>query len=271
MANLSMSKLVNVRFFVVTFVGVALVSALFAQAQRLLQVEVGPNQRISILASDVSYGEVLRALEKKVGWEIEIPALADELRISHVRVEATRPSLALAQLLEGSGLGYALLTGENQSRNVKVVVTPRTPGEASVFEQSFSGSAIPVKAVTGASSPPPAQALDMTPIKPKAASAMVREQPESLPTMPLTEAVNAMGVPVGVSFADVGRATTMPLMDAASIIGVPPGMSPADVGSTTTLPLSDAAKLMGVPPGASPGDVGKTTTSPVATGPGKRP
>lgn len=271
MANLSMSKLLSVRFFVVTFVGVSLVSALFAQTQRLLQVEVEPNQRISILANDVSYGEVLRALQKKIGWEIEIPALADELRISHVRVEAKQPSAALAQLLEGSRLGYALLTGENQSQNVKVVVTPRNPGDASVPEQSFNALAIPDEAATGALSPTSAQALGTTPTKPKAATGTDTEQPESLPTRPLAEAVNAMGVPVGVSLADVGHATTMPLTDAASMLGVPPGLSSADVGSATTLPLSGAAKMMGVPPGASPDDVGKTTTLPVATGPGKRP
>jgi len=63
------------------FISATLALAICAQAPRRLQVEVGPNQQVSILARDVSYGEVLQAFERKLGWEIEIPALADELKL----------------------------------------------------------------------------------------------------------------------------------------------------------------------------------------------
>ena len=53
----------------------------------------------------MSYGDVLRALQKKLGWEIEIPSLADELKLSYVRVETTQPQIALTNLLERQRAG----------------------------------------------------------------------------------------------------------------------------------------------------------------------
>ncbi len=270
MANLSLSKFVSFNFLLGMFVSVPFVWPAFAQTQPLLQVEIGTNQQISILASEVSYGEVLRVLEKNLGWEIEIPALADELRISHVYVEATQPSTALAKLLEGSRLGYAMLTGVNQSEKVRVIVTFNTLRVSSAAEEAVNSSAIPDGVVAQAPSATRAQAAGATAIKPEA-SGEATEKHDSLPTMPLTEAVNVMGVPAGVSPADVSTATTMPLSDAPNIMGVPAGMPPADVGSVTTLPLSGVAKMIGVPPGVSPGDVGKTITLPLTAGPGERP
>jgi len=46
-----------------------------------------PNQQVRILASDVSYGQVLWALQRKLGWEIKIPPLADALKVPYVRTE----------------------------------------------------------------------------------------------------------------------------------------------------------------------------------------
>jgi hypothetical protein len=65
--------------------------------------------------------------------------------------------------------------------------------------------------------------------------------------------------------------STLTLADAINAIGVPPGVSPADVGKAMTIPISDAAKIMGVPPGVSPAAVGKTITLPLPTGPGQHP
>ena len=298
MANLSLSKFVSFNFLLSgCSLAFRLYGLAFAQTQPLLQVEIGTNEQISILASEVSYGEVLRVLEKNLGWEIEIPALADELRISHVYVEATQPSTALAKLLEGSRLGYAMLTGVNQSEKVRVIVTFNTLRVSSAAEEAVNSSAIPDGVVAQAPSATRAQAVGATAIKPKASGGEATEKHDSLPTMPLTEAVNVMGVPAGVSPADVSTATTMPLTeavnvmgvpagvspadvstattmplsDAPNIMGVPAGMPPADVGSVTTLPLSGVAKMIGVPPGVSPTDVGKTITLPLTAGPGERP
>ena len=242
MANLKLKKLANFRILAGMLISTALAPAICAQASRQLQVEVGPNQQEKILASNVSYGEVLRALQKKLGWEIEIPTLADELKLSYARVDATQPQTALAKLLEGSGLGYAFMGTVNGSRTVKVVVIPSTPRETSATHEK-AGSPISENAVTEVSPPLPAQAQAGTTSQPNAAAAETTFEPTS----------------------------TMSLADAIKAIGAPPGVSPADIGRTKTFPISDAARIMGVPPGVSPGDVGKTITLPLPTGPGKHP
>ena len=298
MANLTMSKLANFRIYVGLVVSAGLASAMCAQAPRQLLVEVAPNQQIRILARGVSYGEVLRALQKELGWEIEVPPLANELNISHVRIETTQPTVALAKLLEGSGLDYALLAATDKSPSVKVVVIPSSPREASVTHETVSSAPIPDNVAARASLPARTQAPAVTTIDPIATGAETTpERPEEASAMTLSEATNAMGVPPGVSPSDVGRAITMTLSEATNAIGVPPGVSPSDlgraitmplseatnamgvpsgvspsdVGNTIKLPLSEAARMMGIPPGMSPSDVGKTTILPLPIEAGKRP
>jgi hypothetical protein len=211
MANRKLRKLANFRMLAGVLIIAALAPVICAQAPRRLQVEVGANQQISILARDVSYGEVLRTLERKLGWEMEIPPLADELKLSYVRAETTQPQTALAKLLEGSRLGYAFLGGMN-TRKMKVIVIPSTPREATLVWDTTSSSPIPDNTVTGASLPFPAQAQPASTLQPNATAVhTMPEQPEAPLTMPLAEAINAMGVPPGVSPADVGKTTTMPL------------------------------------------------------------
>jgi hypothetical protein len=211
MANRKLRKLANFRILAGALIIAALAPVICAQAPRQLQVEVGTNQQISILARDVSYGEVLRTLEGKLGWEMEIPPLADELKLSCVRVETTQPQTALAQLLEGSRLGYAFLVGVN-THNMKVIVIPSTPREATFVWDTTSSSPIPDNTVAGASLPLPAQAQPATTLQPNATAVdTMPEQPKAQSTMPLAEAISAMGVPPGVSRADVGKTTTMPL------------------------------------------------------------
>jgi len=272
MANLKVRNLASLKFGGTLFISVALASAMLAQAPPQLQVEVGPNQQVRILARDVSYGEVLRALRGKSGWEIEIPPLADELKLSYVQVETTQPEIALAKLLEGSRLGYAFLSRVNGSGGLKVLVIPPAPREPSLTQETASSPPTPDNIVTGASLPLAAQAPAVTTIEPNATTAETTpELPPAPSTMPLADAINAIGVPPGVSPADVGKAMRFPISDAANIMGVPPGVSPADVGKAMTFPISDAANIMGVPPGVSPADVGKTITMPLPTGPGKHP
>src|ERR1700687_1634761 len=246
MGNLKLRKLANFRNLAGVLISAALAPAICAQGPRQLQVEVGPNQQIRILARDVSYGEVLRALRGKSGWEIEVPPLADEMKLSYVHVETTQPSIALVKLLESSGLGYAFLGGVHGSRIVKVFVIPATPREASVTQDTTSSPRIPDNAVAQVSPPPPVQAQAETTSQPNASAA---EATSELPLAP----------------------STMLLEDAVNAIGVPPGVSPADVGLAMTFPISDEARIVGVPPTISPGNVGKTTTLPIPTGPGQHP
>jgi hypothetical protein len=248
MANLKLQKLVTLRNLAgVLFISAALAPAMRAQVARQLRVDVGPNDQVSILASDVSYGEVLRALQRKLGWEIEIPSLADDLKVSYMRVETAQPQIALARLLEGSRLAYAFLSEANGARTVKVLVIPLAPREPRVTQDS-SPSNPPMRdnAVASASPPLPEQREATTAIQPNAPAS---ETAPDWPAAPLT----------------------MPLADAIQAIGVPPGGSPADVGKTMTLPISDAARIVGVPPGMSPGNVGKTTILPLPAGSGAHP
>jgi hypothetical protein len=64
--------------------------AIYAQSPPRLRVKVGLNQQVRILGTDVSCGEVLRALQKTLGWEIEFPPSADELKVSYFGVETTQ-------------------------------------------------------------------------------------------------------------------------------------------------------------------------------------
>jgi hypothetical protein len=261
--------LATFKILAVLFLSAALAPLIYPQSTAQLQVEIGTNQEIHILASDVSYGEVLRALQKKLGWEIEIPPSANELKLSSVRIETMKPSVVFAKLLEGSRLGYALLAGKSKSQIVKVFVIPLTPREASGNQDATLRPPISDNAEARATLPLPAQAPSATLIEP-AAPVADAEQLEALPTMPLSEAMNAMGVPLADA-EQLEAPPTLPLSEAIDVMGVPPGVSPGDVGETITLPLSEAIDVMGVPPGISPGDVGKTTTSPLPTGPGMRP
>jgi len=273
MINLGTKRLpsASLKILAGALVGLATIAGLCAQTRRQLQVEVGPNQQIKIVASDVSYGEVLRALEAKLSWEIEIPTIADELNISNIRVEEKHPQDALAKLLEGSKLGYAFLGGANGSRILKVVVIPSPKGEGATQDTASSSLAYDSTKAEN-SSPLPMQALGPTAIEPnQAAVGATPEGPHASSRMPLSDAVKVIGAPSGVSPQDVGRRTTFSSSDAAKVIGVPPGVSPDEVGRMTTLTISEASKITGVPPGMSPSDVGKTVTLPLPTGPGKHP
>lgn len=246
MANLKLRKLARCRILATMFISAALAVAIYAQSPPRLQVEVGPNQQVRILASNVSCGEVLRALRGKLGWEIEIPSLADELKVPYFREETTQAQVALAKLLEGTSLGYAFLHGANGIRNVKVLVIPSMPREANGTQNTTI--APPVANVGGveASLPLADRAQTATIIQPNAVRAEpMAEQPSAPLTMPLSEAINA--------------------------IGAPPGVPLDDVGKRMTLPMSEAARKIGAPPGTSPGDVGKTIILPLPTGPGRKP
>jgi len=246
MANLRLKMLANFRILAGIFISAALAPTICAQTLPRLQVEVGPNQQVTILASNVSYGEVLRALQKKLRWEIEIPPLADELKLAYARVEPTQPQIALAKLLEGSGLGYAFMGGVNGSRHVTLFIIPFSPRETGATHDRASNSPISENAVTEVSPPLPAQGQAGATSQPNAAAAETTPEPLPAPS-------------------------TMPLVDAINAIGVPSGVSPDDVGRAMTFPISEAAKIMGVPPGVSPGVVGKTITVPLPTGPGQHP
>jgi len=273
MTSLVTRKVANFRILAGVFIGTALAPTICAQAPWQLQVEVGPNRQVRILARGVSYGEVLRALQEKLGWEIDIPPLADELKASYAHVEAKQPQEALAKLLEGSRLGYAFTGGANGSPILKVVVIPPAEPEAKAAQDTVSNAPIPNNDAVERSSPIPAGVEAATTVQASVSGveSSMPERPAAPSRNSLSEAATAIGVPPGMSPADVGRMMTFSTSDAAKIMGVPPDLSPGDVGRMTTLPSSDAAKIMGGPAGTSLDSVGKTKTLPLPTGPGQHP
>jgi len=244
----------------------AMASLTWGQSVPQLEVEVSAIGQVKILARDVSYGRVLRILQEKLGVAIEIPARADELTLDYARIEASQPDEALKKLLDGSGLGYAWLAPSH--RVEKVVVLAGLSQQASEIIPSTSAPNTRHSPVQDH----PAEALDIASFAVPAKQGSV-EDPTSLPVpaaqvWPLSEAGMVNGKES--SLATQGT-STMPLSEAINAIGVPPGVSPADVGTTKTFSMSEAGSVIGVPPGMSFGDVGKTTTMPLPTGPGKHP
>jgi hypothetical protein len=246
MKNLNPRKVARFRIQAGLIISAALAPAICAQAPKQLQVDVGPTQQVRIVASEVSYGEVLRVLQRKLGWEIEIPPIADELKISYLCIEAPQPQIILARLLEGSRLGYAFLRDVNRSGRMKVLVIPPPAREAGLTQTVGSAPTARESVMAGTTTPRPAQAQVEATSRPSAAATEIT--PDE-PPAPLT----------------------MPLEDAIKIIGVPPNVSPTDVGKAMTFSISDAARIMGFPPGVSPSDVGKTISMPLPDGPARRP
>jgi hypothetical protein len=262
MATLARAKAANLRILVAVSLNAALAVAAFSQVSRQLQVDVGPNQQLRIVAKGTSYGEVLRTLQKKLGWEIEIPVLADESKLSYAQVEAKLPQDALAKLLAGSGLDYAFTGGVNGAP-LKVLVIPASRHQSDAAQGTVSSSLVSDSA---AAKPSPTNGLGSMAVTVSTRDGKKAENDDAdgglggPPRMPLSDAASAVGVPPGMSAADVGRMMTFTSADAAKIMGVPPGVLSTDVGRMTTFAASDAATVMGVPPGMSPDDVGRMKT-----------
>jgi hypothetical protein len=198
-----------------------------------LEVEVSRAGQVKILACEVSYGQVLRALRGKLDVEIEIPPLADNLKLSYARIDSARPEEAFEKLLEGSGLGYGLLRGASGPRIRKVVVVGSTP-------QNAAGKAILVPAPN----PLIAQAPEMQ-MRPFNEEDILNDAesvgaPEEA-TVGL-EKLFAESSPVSGGTSPI--AVVLPLSEAEKLLGVPAGVPPEEVGITKTLALPpDGLKL----------------------------
>jgi len=247
--NLKSKPLASSRILVVATLSVLLAVAASGQSgPPQLQVAVGPNQQISILASHVTYGEVLRALRTKLGWEIEIPSLADELKLNFVSVQTSQPQVALTKLLQGSGLGYAFLDEPKTSSKLKVLVIALAPRDTKATKEEVLASTSTDSQSVAEGSPPASPSVQsVTPNPPSVQTADTATMDKPQPS------------------------TTMSMADAANMIGAPPGVAPSEIGKSMTLSLADAARIIGAPPGTPPDNVGKTITLPLPTGPGKHP
>lgn len=211
-----------------------IVPLVWGQEVPKLEVEVSPSGQVKILARDVSYAQILRALQEKLDVVIEIPPLAEELKLSYARIDAAQPEEAFEKLLTGSGLGYGLRREANTLRIVKAVVVALTQKRA-------NGEAIQVP--TGPTVPTP--------------------QVPQIAAQPLSEA----GIVTNPQFGKPGEATTGRL-EKLSPESQPVGEAPL---TPVNRPLSDAARAVGVPGGALEGEIGKTKTLPLPPEGQKRP
>jgi hypothetical protein len=210
------------------------VPLVWGQNTSKLDVEVSRTGQVKILVCEVSYGQVLRALHEKLNVEIEIPPLADNLKLSYARIDNARPEEAFEKLLEGSGLGYGLLRGASGAGIEKVVVIGSTP-------QNAEGKAILV--------PTPNPTLAQAP---------------QMQMRPFSEA-GILNDPVAVEAPEEATVGLEKLFRESSPDSG--GTSPISV----VLPLSEAERLLGVPAGVSPEEVGITKTLALPRDGQKRP
>ncbi len=229
------------------------------QSSSRLEVQVSPARGVKIMAQQVSYGEVLRALRRTLDVSMEIPEAADKLMLSYAQIDAATPAEALEKLLAGSGLGYALLEQEGGGQLKRVIVVP---GEKQ------TGSAIDATTLaTGPSLPslPGGRAVVPFRFEGREADDETNDTdgeitvPE-LQQRPLTEAGKVIGMDSGPEAAEAVAEHVYALPLSAYPV-VQKFASPPIIR-----PLSAAARVMGVPPGISPEKVGKMKTYSLPTG-----
>ena len=247
----------------ITIVSLAMASLAWGQDVPRLEVEVTPSGNVRIYAGAVGYGAVLRALQDKLGVPIEIPAQAEELKLDYARIEASPPDEALKKLLVGSGLGYGWVAQAHRLEKV-LILAPAIPQANRNIVSTTEAELLPARRPQGG--------FESTSSSAQADGAVAKDQ-DSLPvpsaqTFPPTDAGIARSAEQSLT---APTHVTMSISEAVSAIGVPPGVSPADVGRVVTLSIAEAAGIVGMPSGALPGDVGKTTIMPLPTGPGKHP
>jgi hypothetical protein len=255
--------------------GLGIPLLVWSQSASRLEVEASPGQGVKIVAQQVSYGEVLRALAQKLGVPMDIPPAADQLVLSYAHIDAATPAQALQKLLTGSGLGYALLQQVGGNRLQKVIVVHWEGGS------------------TGQREPPPVPAA--TPPRPRPAAAqasMPSRRPDwqevevddsegesAVPEAqrrPLSEAGEVIGMDSGpeaaaalaeqVSELPVESYPVIHKFDSLAVASLPPQDSPVrqEFDPLPVIrPLAAAAELMGLAPGVSPAEVGKTKTYPL--------
>jgi hypothetical protein len=208
--------------------------------------------RVSIHSQSAPLAEVLSRFAQATGAEVVYEAARPRQLVSVV-IEAASPAEAIAQLLEGQGLNYALRL-DPTGRNVEMLVV--------------SGSASPATAPAGTSRNPRASA----PPAPQEAYEALPEDLEEPPVPDPTEALEP-GVPAGTPAGDMmGPALAVPFA------GPAPGAAPGAEVSGPSTPSGLPAPEPGQPqppavasyPGAAP--VGAPPPSPpVYPGPASYP
>jgi len=106
------------------------------------------NDQLTIIAPNSTLGDILRAVRKQTGAEIEVPPAAERV-VTHLGPGPARE--VMAELLNGSRFNYVLLgSSANDAALTRVVLVPKTgpdnanlPNDAAVAEQRTLGNMPP--------------------------------------------------------------------------------------------------------------------------------
>jgi len=110
------------------------------------------NGQLTIIAPNSTLGDVLRAVRKQTGADIEIPTATDRV-VTHLGPGPARE--VMADLLNGSRFNYILLgSPENASLLTRVVLVAKSNTESAVASNPPS-SAQPMPMQAGIATPPP--------------------------------------------------------------------------------------------------------------------
>ncbi len=192
------------------------VPLVWAQDSPKLEVDVSPSGQVKILARGVSYAQILRALREKLDAVVEIPPLADELKLSYACIDAVQPEEAFKKLLEGSRLGYVLTREAHGARIEKVEVVASTAKNAN--EEAIP---VPIPQVPQPATQPLSEAGIVTDPqsgtvaaerfeKPPPGSQPVVGETASIPvSRPISGAARAVGVPAGALEGEIGKTKTL--------------------------------------------------------------
>jgi hypothetical protein len=106
------------------------------------------NSQLTIVAANSTLGDILRAVRKQTGAEIEIPA-ATERVVTHLGPGPARE--VMAELLNGSRFNYVILgsPGDNTVLTRVVLVAKSGPDNAGVSAPAVADQNVPHPAGTG--------------------------------------------------------------------------------------------------------------------------
>lgn len=95
------------------------------------------NGQLTIVAPNSTLGDVLRAIKKQTGAEIDVPA-ANERVVTRLGPGPARD--VIAELLNGSRFNYVLLgSADNANLLTRVVLVPKTPGSETAVANNNPG------------------------------------------------------------------------------------------------------------------------------------
>lgn len=204
-----------------------------------LEVEVTAQEQVRLVAQQVTYGDLLRVLERRLGVPIKMAESVERSPLDFIQVEAASPEQALAELLRPSGFGYAIFFEPSGRRMRRVVVFSESePAEKERLLADTASDAHP-QPITESNLAEPAPGTSET-AEGDAGEALV----PGAERRPLEEAAaEVLGLPPGLAAqAVVLRVEKLPAESRLQTHKLD--------SQTITRPLAEAAEVMGTRPEA---------------------